>query len=215
MKQAVRSAFIEFSTPLEGCLPYLYADIKNLITCGIGNLVDPIEAACELPFVHPDGSDASADDIRRAWHAVKNDPRSAKLGHRYAQSIPGNDIRLTPQGIRTLVYRKLDANDAYLARRYSDWEDYPADAQLAIHSLAWACGPAYRFPALDAAMKAREFDEAAVHITMNTAGNPGLVPRNAANVLMMRNAAVVQSGELDPETLYWPADLSASPPAAA
>ena len=215
MKPAVLDFFVDFTAPLEGTVFSLYADVKNLITVGIGNLVDASPAispwlpAVGLPFVHPDGTPATTIEITSAWLSVKGDPKSATHGWRYAAAIPGNEIRMTAEGVADLVRGRLKANDAYLLGRYPDWESYPADAQLAIHSLAWACGPAYRFPALDAALKAREFDECAVHIRMNTAGNPGLVPRNAHNRTLMMNAMLVERLGLDADALYFPRVLTA------
>jgi len=216
VKPSVLDFFVEFTAPLEGTVFSLYADVKNLITVGIGNLVDASPAispwlpAIGLPFVHPGGALATTTEITRAWLAVKGDPKSATHGWSYAAMIPGNEIRMTAAGVAELVRGKLRANDASLLGRYPDWESYPADAQLAIHSLAWACGPAYRFPALDAALKAREFDECAVHIKMNTAGNPGLVPRNANNRTLMMNAMFVESLGLDADALYFPRVLTAN-----
>ena len=42
---------------------------------------------------------------------------------------------------------------------------------------------------------------------MRTDGNPGIVPRNTANRILYRNAALVR----DPEVLYWPRDLATDP----
>lgn len=213
MKASVRDIFVEFSTKFEGCVPWLYADVKNLITVAIGNLVDaspqptPWRPAISLPFVRPDGLLASPEDITRAWLAVKGDPKAARYGHRYAETIPGNDLRLTAAGISEVVLMRLDANESYLRNRFSDFEDWPADAQLATHSMAWACGPAFRFPKLEAALKARDFDGAALECHMNEAGNPGLVPRNIANKVLYSNASRVMAYGLDPE-LHWPERLS-------
>ena len=53
---------------------------------------------------------------------------------------------------------KLGQMDAYLAKRFPEWEEWPADAQLATLSMAWACGPAFRFPRLEAALRAQEVE---------------------------------------------------------
>ena len=209
MKQSVRDAFVGYSAPLEGVCSYLYSDILGLVTTAIGILVDPISAALTLPLMRPDGTPASRAEIAAAWSRVKGDPKCAKLGHRYAATL--TDLRLTDEGIERLVLGKLYANDVFLQRRYPDWETYPADAQLACHSLSWACGSAYRFPRFDTALTARDFAQAALECTIAEAGNPGVVPRNSRQRILLRNASVVEREGLPDDVLYWPRDLAKSP----
>lgn len=210
MRPAVRAAFVGFTAPLEGVVRYLYADNKGLVTVGIGNLVDPVASAVHLPFRRPDGTLASRDEIVADWARVKNDPNAATRGHRYAATI--TTLRLTGEDIERLVMGKLDANDAALSRRFPEFETWPADAQLATHSMAWACGSAFRFPRLEAALRARDFALAAIECNMNEAGNPGLRPRNIANRVLYRNAAKVEADGGARDRLYWPRDLWTDPP---
>lgn len=64
MYQSVRDYFNTFQTKFEGYLPFMYLDVKNLVTTGMGNLIDPIGAASSLPWVHKsDGSPASPEEI--------------------------------------------------------------------------------------------------------------------------------------------------------
>lgn len=205
MRPAVRANFVAFTEPLEGSCSYLYADVLGLVTTGIGNLVDPVMYALDLPWKRPDGSRASRDEIALAWHTVKDDPHAARLGHRYAARL--TTLRLAPEDVSALVLGKLDANDAALRKRFPEWEQWPADSQLATHSMAWACGPNFRFPRLEAALRARDFLLAAEECHMRTDGNPGIVPRNTANRILYRNAALSR----DPELLYWPRDLATDP----
>jgi hypothetical protein len=217
MRASVRSAFLAFTAPLEGAVSYLYADILGLITTGYGNLVDPVATAMGLDWVFPDGRAARGDEISAAWWAVKNDPHARVHGHLYARGL--TKIRLTARGLEKLVFGKLDANDRYLAKRFPDWEEWPADAQLGTMSLAWACGPAFRFPILEADLRARDFEQAgreqipgvpqSAHCHMNDDHNPGLRPRNVANKILFRNAARVLGMHLDPEELVYPANLAA------
>ena len=51
MKQSVRDAFVDFTAALEGVVPWMYLDVKGLVTVAIGNLIDPVAAALSLPFV--------------------------------------------------------------------------------------------------------------------------------------------------------------------
>ena len=45
MRASVKNQFRTFNAPLEGVVKYMYLDIKGLVTIGVGNLIDPINAA--------------------------------------------------------------------------------------------------------------------------------------------------------------------------
>lgn len=210
MKPSVRSAFIDFTTPMEGAIPHLYADVKNLVTIAIGNLVDPVSMARLLPLKWSDGSQASGPEIEAEWYRVKGDEKCAKLGHRYAAKV--THLRLTKEGMEAVVFQKLDQVAAQLEARFGDWDRWPADAQLATLSMAWACGAGFAFPKLEVALKRRDFDTAARECKMNEAGNPGLKPRNIANRILYTNASRVLSQGLDPFVLYWPAEVDEMTP---
>ena len=87
-----------------------------LLGGAIGNLIDPIQYALPLPFVHPDGRHASRDEIASEWLRVKNDANLAKYGHRAAKLV--TSLRLTEQGVADLVARKLEQNARHLAARF-------------------------------------------------------------------------------------------------
>src|SRR4051812_13306092 len=93
MRDVVRAAFVDFTIPLEGVIPHLYQDVKGLVSIAIGNLVDPIQLAMNLPLVHDDGSPASRNEIAAEWLRIKNlhpddhGRTAAMLGHRYARQF--------------------------------------------------------------------------------------------------------------------------------
>lgn len=210
MRDIVRERFVEFTAPLEGCVRWMYLDVKGLVTVAIGNLIDPVQYAMVLPFVHrASRQPASRDEIAREWARVKHDGSLARLGHRAAYHA--TELELTDDGVSMLVARKLEQNDAHLRARFSEWEEWPACAQLAIHSLAWACGPGFGYPLLCAALRSRDWLLAATEVGMSEEGNPGLRPRNRANATLLRNAAIVAGAHLDPDTLVWDRDLDLSP----
>lgn len=206
MKASVRDGFVAFTTPLEGCLPFMYLDVRGLVTTGIGNLIDPVAYALHLPFLRDDGTPATASEIEAEWRLVKS--RSDLKMHGGKAYAILTQLRLSDEGIEALVARKLAQNDQHIAARFSEWESWPADAQMAVHSMAWACGPGFHFPMLEAAIKAQNFTMASLECTINETGNPGLKPRNAANRVLFKNAARVLEDNLDPEVLYWPEDLA-------
>lgn len=191
---------------MEGVVPWMYLDILGLVTTAIGNLIDPRQYAMKLPWRRRDGGLATPAEIITEWERVKNTPALAKWGHRAAEQV--TSLRLDPEGIEQVVFGKLHEMNGRLAARFPQFEDWPADAQLATLSMSWACGPAFRFPRLEAALRDYDFATAAEHCHINEAGNPGLVPRNRANKMLYRNAARSHAFHLDPDALVWPTDLA-------
>lgn len=203
MHQSVRAAFRAFTEPFEGRVPYPYLDVKGLVTVGTGNLIDPSPAALGLPW-QIDGRPATRAEILADWTALKKQQGLARLHHKYA--APVTRIRLTPEAMDALLLARLDANEADLKRRhFPDFDSYPADAQLALLSIAWAVGSDWprKFPRTKLAVLARDWSMAATEGVINSAGNPGVIPRNHANRLCFQNAARVD-GKSDHTVLHWP-----------
>lgn len=210
MRDVVREAFAPFTVAFEGgFITWLFPDIEGKVSTGFGLLMEPVAIALTLPWRRADGSMASREDIVADWIRVKNHPNAPRLGHRSVEHVA--KLRLDREGLYQAFQGKLGQHDAYLRNRFPDFDEWPADAQLATHSMAWACGPAFRFPKLEAALRVRDWLVAAVECHMNEwdegVFNAGLVPRNVANRLLYRNAAFSD----DPATLYYPRDLAAEP----
>jgi hypothetical protein len=221
MREAVRNAFYDFNVAFEADIPYFYQDVLGLVSIGVGILCDPIQLGLglNLPMVHPDGTPATRNDIAAEWTKIKalgsgtyleGNP-AAINGHLFAKRH--TRLRLTSEGLRSSLAGKLHQNDLILRQRFPDFETWCADAQLAIHSLAWGCGPAFRFPKLEAALKALDFTTASGEVRMVANGVElnGLKPRNRANKILLLNAAYVHGAHLDPDALFYPTDLTAEP----
>jgi len=199
VRPSVRAAFVPFTAPLEGVVRWLYLDVKGLVTTAIGNLVDPIEYALDLPMVYSGTNiPAPREAIRREWERVKAHPTAARQGHRVLDAE--TSLRLTDAGIAFVVDRRLALNVSILRKRFPEWDEWPADAQLATLSMAWACGPMFAFPSLTAALRDRDWKQAADDCRMRTEGNPGLIPRNAANKSLYLAAARL---DRDDEQVTW------------
>ncbi len=214
MRGVVRTRWKEYTGPLEGpAVPCLYNDIRGKTTIAWGNLVDSVAAVVGLPFVWPDGRRATAAEIAAAWQSVHNDRQAAIRGWTYAATL--TPLRLTPEGIEGLVWGRLDSNDRILSARVPDWEDKPACAQMALHSLAWACGANAHFPRMFQAVADGDYETAAIESHMNEwtpegIHNKGLIPRNVAQKTLLRNAGRVRDFHLDPDLIDWTHDLSVS-----
>src|SRR5580704_10251571 len=112
MWPSVQAYFHAFTTQFEGCVPHMYLDIKGLVTVGVGNLVDPVEAAQALPFqfknqpgIAAPGSAATADQIAAEWTALKNNPSLASRG--FTACEPVTQLELSENSIDTLVLTRL------------------------------------------------------------------------------------------------------------
>ena len=197
MKDAVRNAWFNFSTTFEGRVPWMYLDIRGLVTIGIGNLIDPISEALRLDMVKPDGKPASESDIRQEWTLVKSLQKLAPQGHRSFEKLA--QLRMTDNAIETMVLSKLDRNDRFLANRFRGWEDMPASAQMGVHSMSWAMGPAFSFPRFQKALMAGDWRTCANECRMDDSKNPGLTPRNKANEKLF---LFCLAG--DPSVVSWP-----------
>lgn len=206
MRQSVLDAWHAYSEPLEGRVHHMYLDILGLVTAGVGNLADPIGLALMMPWML-DGKPASADHVRRDWNALKAQQQLKKLHYKYAAKV--TRVRLTDEGIDEMVAKKLAQNELYLRQTYfPDWDKWPADAQLGVCSMAWACGPGFptKFTNFTRYAKEQKWLEAMASCKIREEGNPGIVPRNKANRLCFANAETVRRNGLDPEVLYWPGE---------
>ena len=209
MKQSVADAFIAFTTEFEGAVNFMYLDVLGLCTTGIGNLIDPMSMSLGLPWRHKaSGELATRDEIAAAWRTVKARKDLAKLGGGHFRDV--TDLVLNVLDVNALVQSKLAANDAALARRFPAFGDWPADAQLATHSMAWAMGTGFSFPRFEEAVTEDppDFATAASQSKMSN----GAPKRNAANIRMLLNAAEVLSQGLDPDVLYYPKAIPSVPP---
>jgi GH24 family phage-related lysozyme (muramidase) len=203
VKPAVEAGFVGFSAPLEGVVRWMYLDVKGLVTVAIGNLIDPVSMAFDVPFVWPDGRAATRSEIQHEWLKVKRTTTLARSGYRAAERV--SELRLTDDGVEALVSRVLHRFDAELVRRYPAFDSWPADAQMATLAMAWACGTGFgrTFKLLDAALKRGDWATASQQCHINEIGNPGVIPRNKAMKQLYFLAAALPC---DGDELHWPAD---------
>ncbi len=225
MRQAVLNAFIAFNVRFESNVPYMYLDshrkvdgtLDPFVTTGVGNLIDPVELALALPWKRVNatqyplpfrekGAAATRGEITAEWNRVKMS--TSRATGKTAYWISSANLYLELEDVDKLVLAKMQANEKALRARFLGYTQWPADAQLALHSMAWAMGPAFKFPHFETACALFDFATASVECHMDDAHNAGLVPRNAANKIMLVNASLVASRGLDRETLYYPRALT-------
>jgi GH24 family phage-related lysozyme (muramidase) len=201
MKQAVEQVFPAFTEHYEGHVSWPYLDVEGLVTVARGNLIDPVSLALPLPW-NIGGYAVTGAEVEQDWAAVKAQTSWTEIGGGNEKWAELTRIRLTDAAIDALTSQKNASNEAQIRARFPNWDDLPADAQLATLSMAWACGAHgvdWEFPKFDAALLAGDLSECAVQCHMEDSRNPGLVPRNAANAALFRSAA---SGA-DPDSVHW------------
>lgn len=207
--QSVIDAWHELNEKFEGRVPSMYLDSHDppLVTTGVGNLIDPTRLALELPWRKPDGTLASKAEIAAAWHTIKSRPKLAKLHWKYAANL--TNLRLDDEDIDDLVLQRLHANARELAKTFPQWATFPADAQLGILSMAWAMGSdfTHKFPNFSRAVDARNWLTARANCRIRSIGNPGVIPRNRANLVCFANAAAVEASGEDCTILHWPSQV--------
>ncbi len=188
MRPEILERWQAWNDPFEGTVYTFYNDVKGLTTIGVGDLCNTVGEAMALDMVRDDGVSASPSEIAQEWHRVHDDPAFAKAG--WIAAARGATCRLTKAGVAKLVAGKLAQMDAYLAKRFPEWEEWPWQAQMAVLSMSWACGPAFHFPHFEMALRTQDWGMAAAECHMDETGNPGLKPRNAANVELFKSAAI-------------------------
>jgi hypothetical protein len=208
MRASVLQQFSLFSARFEGREPMMYLDTHHpdpLVTTGVGNLIDPMELALNLPWVDAlSGAPASQGEIMTEWSTVKS--LTAHSGGPTSFWGMRAKLRLKPQGIDQLVNSKLLEFEAILKTRpcFNNWENFPADAQLGILSMSWAMGAEFNYPKFCQAASLADWATCAIECYIPDQANPGLRPRNEANIQLFQNAAIVARKNLDPSILYYP-----------
>lgn len=177
LPDSIASAFPAFTKRFEGLTTWMYLDVKGLVTTGRGNLIDPVGLAVGLPWAR-NGAPADQSAIHAEWSKVKAMQAMANRGGGYFASV--TSLRLSDQAVDDLTDTKAQQLYGQLQARFG-LAAWPEPAQLATLSMAWAMGAGFSFPHWEAAVRAGDWATAADQCTISTAGNPGVVPRNAAN----------------------------------
>ena len=196
MHQSVQDAFIPFSEPLEGRVRFMYLDVKSLVSTGVGNLLDAddMNNFGSNPHLLPDafalgwfdkdsGAPASNGEIEQEYQTVKfSGTAMAPLSQKEAITR----LRINDEAINELVMGKLGSFENTLRGRqpFSRLDDWPADGQLGLFSMAWAMGPMFNFPNFQTAAADGDWLTMARECRMTEAGNPGVIPRNVRNGLL-------------------------------
>jgi hypothetical protein len=216
MKDGVRRYWMEFNIPLEGRVHYMYLDWKGWVSTGLGNLIDAttqpmsppsaaergtsLTMADQYQWTTVDGSSASADLVAIDWDAVKSRLDLAPSGHLAFQ--PLTKLVLSDAEIDRMIFAKADEMERWLKSRaeFADFDNWPADAQLAVLSMSCGMGPAFSFPTFQAYVAQGDWGDAATECGFQP--DEGTIRiRNMLDAQCLGNAARLASDGYDPELL--------------
>lgn len=210
MWKSVVDVLPAFTRPLEGCVLWPYQDVLGLVTIGYGCLIEPEAlAAAVAGWV---GS-PSLGTIALEWNKVNAFPKAMHFA-RYEQAC---SLRLSQAGVDALMQQRMQLFEGTLRHYFPAWDTFPADAQLAIMAMAWACGAGFpkTFVTFAHFVLKRDWANAAKCAKIREDGNPGVHPRNLQVQLCLANAAAIDDGDQGTGALYWPGPvLDAAAPSA-
>lgn len=199
LRLAVLQSFRSFTRRHEAEVDRLYCDHKGLPTFGLGQLVRTPTDTLPIPWRRPDGSLATDAEKLADWHRVHDYPGASELSLRIP--VGPTTLRVSPEDLTRLFEARRDANALALARRFSSFPGWPAPAQFAVMSLAWAAGASFDFPRCAAALARGDFLEAAVECQINEVKTKGVAARNDVTRWLLLDAYdCVRSGG-DPDEL--------------
>jgi peptidoglycan hydrolase-like protein with peptidoglycan-binding domain len=227
LHQVVVETFPAFTQGFEGHTDYPYTDIKGFVSVGDGLLIDPLPMALALPWTLGNaGPPASPSQVTADFQKLKDNyaAKTANGGRppSAAEQQALTTIRLSDAAVGAQVAKKMAGNQQSLTAQYPGIAAWPADAQMAAHSISWAWGPGFASvwnriqsglgDAFRNAVNSSppNFAQAAQAVNvadqyeMTHNGNAGMAPRAVANQTLLANAHAAVTGNSDPNSLFYP-----------
>lgn len=215
-RNSVTDAFVKTQSQWEGEADVMYTDVLGLVTTAIGYLIDsnsnqsPMAdmsgygPALVIPWVHKsDGQPATQAEIVQDWQTVKN-AHTTSGSYYFPNDKKITQLKIPPTVIQDLTATRMVSNERELLKSLPGFAQFPADAQMAIHGMAWAMGggfiPVDGFKTF--ADAANRGDWAAAKAASNFKG--AAPQRKAGQDCMFDNAATVAANKLDPDKLWYP-----------
>ena len=199
LKSVVVSKFIPWTSQFEGHTTFMYLDVRGLVTCGFGNLIDPFISPT-LDWRDKSGLPVPHQAVVDEWSRVKAMTDKAPLGGGVFRWY--TNLRATEASIEALCDEQLSSNYTTLKTKWlPDLDSWPASAQLALMGWAWANGPnAFhngQWPHFLEACKAKDWEGCARECQNSTIGNPGVGPRNVAQHNLFTYCLTLDETNLD------------------
>jgi GH24 family phage-related lysozyme (muramidase) len=145
MSPELFKAAVEYFTPHEGNIPWLYQCVHGWPTVGRGHLVPSADASARLAWTRQDRTIAGTNEIRAEWDRIKALP-AGKRAEFYRQHAK---LRLTQERIDALFRADVLEAERILretkrdgAAIFPDYDRWPLPAQLAMIDMIFSLGPA-------------------------------------------------------------------------
>lgn len=191
MRECVRNAFLQFTQHFEGLCLFMYLDVMGLVTTGYGNLIDQNGPAHLSAFDWRalDGNPVEPAEVLREWERVKGLQRLKQMGGGVFRHY--TRLRATQASVDAFALHVLDGMWAKMLKHFPEAEEWPADAQLGLLSMAWACGENFppKWPKFSEAARNQRWTVCAEESHIVDRANPGVRPRNEADRTLFLNAA--------------------------
>ena len=202
LSRLVREMVLE-NVRYEGFINYMYADVKRLVTVGIGHMMPTPQDAMRLPFITLDGQPASKELIRQEWVRVKNHPSAWERGHTvFLQGPEMHRVRLTNEAVYEIAHDQMRKMIRHV-QPVLHFSQHPEPVQRALTLMLWAMGPSgllTKFPKFCAAIRRRDYATAAAEseIKINVPGRRFNVDHrnNAIRAYLLSAVSTAGSGKV-------------------
>lgn len=139
-RPVVESAFESYTEHFESLMWKPYDDLKGVVTFLAGIAIFSLGQMLTYSWLRDDGTPAGHDDVVAAWTFLTSpEGRSTDQqgGGHYAKLV---HVTASPETMRAAFGATLARFEKQLRSLLANWDDAPANAQLAALSHAWAFG---------------------------------------------------------------------------
>lgn len=140
MRACVAAAFPGYTQGFESFMDKPYDDVKGIVTFLAGIAIWSLGQMLTYTWAKDDGTPASHDDVVACWNFLTSpEGRSTDQqgGAHYAKLV---HISATMETRQKAFEDTLARFESQLRQHLTNWDDAPANAQLAALSHAWAFG---------------------------------------------------------------------------
>lgn len=203
---SVRADWLAKNKRLEGRITWPYLDCRGLPTVAVGVMFSSLKEMLSYAWVNSTTmAPATRAEVETAWAALTEcspTDRVSMMKHGAAVARKLVHVELTEGELDRITLARFDAFARILVGRFPALHSWPVPAQWVMMSLAWAAGPMFAFPKMQAHLERGDFLAAADEVNLNVITpegikNKGLVERNRENKALML-AAAAERGQTAP-----------------
>ena len=209
LHQRVIDTWAEINSIMEGNHNFLYLDVKDKPTTGIGFLVPNLKAMYELPWMSHDVNGqlrvASGAEIEAEWRWVNLKAGKKLRAEEFKRSAR---LFLHSGSIKQIAHQRLlKFYGSVRGEGWGQFDSWNPNIQFMCMSICWAAGGEglLKFKNMLKAILAKDYRAAAIESHLNEIGNKGLRPRNDLHVLLCEAAdpAYAQAGRRSLNNGIW------------